>query len=122
MHRISRSKIISLATAIMAITTVGAQAAIVQFAGQDNGAAIGTDPISAATQTFFLSPAGVFGTVNTHDLETHPVGDSVNNTFFNRDGTFSLPDTDRAVAISLIRIITLGYRSCFHWEGSRTCL
>jgi PEP-CTERM motif-containing protein len=106
----SRNRLIGLAaaSAIIALTATGSQAAIVTFSGQDDGAAIGTHPNSTTAQASFLAAAGLFGTVHSHNFEDQPVGYSANNTFFNGDGTYTLTGSNLETGISGINNTNLG--------------
>ncbi len=109
---------------LLFVTSTNSRAAIVTFAGQDDGAAIGTHPNSTSTRNSFLSAAGAFGTVKTHDFEDQPVGYQTTYTWFNGDGTFTLTGTNGGTGISGINNTNLGTNlagfnvlGASHWLG-----
>jgi hypothetical protein len=92
---------------VTAVTT--AQAAVVTFVGQDDGAPVG-GPFtnSFASSNAFLAAASAFGTVDTHFFSGQPLGFSVNNTFVSDGTTFTLNATNFGPGFSGISNTTFG--------------
>jgi hypothetical protein len=107
----SRNRLIALAaaSAIIALTTAGADAAIVTFSGQDDGAPIaGPFPNSVAQQAAFLTAASAFGAVNSHDFQNQPLGFNANLTWLNGDGTVAINAANLGTNISGVNNTNLG--------------